>query len=296
MNFLKSIAVLLALFVNYGLYAQDNQLSVERETALSEVWVQPSLTGYFGVNATLADFRKLAPESVILNRDYSDWDNGGNSLYGTSSTGGSGFSVLLGFHLKDKDGKLNKNRTLRLGVAYGYAETLYSNISRSSATRIDTVVSITTGEEFFIDSLSNESVGMSYDSHILNLDASLIFRTNHEARWSLYGGVGMRAGISINPCVDVSYVNFNGYEGPITPGDSFGAIDNEFESFNQESSFVGSLYIPLGLDFRLGNNPFWSQTHLMLEFSPNMLFADVPDLKTYTQFGFTQSFGLRVTW
>jgi hypothetical protein len=263
------------------------------EKSLSEVWIMPIFSGYFGVNSSLADFRKLAPESDILNRDYGDFDELSG---GFSSSGSTGFSVLLGFRLKDAQGNLNNNRILRVGFNYGYTSSLYTDLYKTNRTRVDTLVSNSTGDEFFVDSVSTENVNINYKSHVIALDASLVFKTDAESRWSLYGGIGMSVGISLNPFVEVNYSNFGEQEGRRFDPDFFGSSSFESERINTQVGFNSSLYFPGGVDFRLGNKPFWQRTHLVFELRPSVMVFNVPGLETYAQLGFAQSFALRVVW
>jgi hypothetical protein len=46
---------------------------------------------------------------------------------------------------------------------------------------------------------------MDYSSNQLRLDASLIFRTNADARWSAFAGVGINAGVSLNSNTTIYY-------------------------------------------------------------------------------------------
>lgn len=284
------IIFIVSFLIPFSLLGQADLVS---EKPLSEVWVMPQFSQYFNLSSSLDDFQKLAPESVILNSDLSEYEN---QNFGTSSGSSSGFSVLLGFKLKDSSGEFNNRRILRVGFSYGYNQSLYYNLTKSDRTTIDTLVSIQTGEEFYIDSVSSETISMDYSSHVFMLDASLVFKTDADARWSLYGGVGISLGLNLNPRVDVYYNNFEAFESPQNNPSNIISGTFSSEQFSTKSGIMAGVYLPGGVDFRLGDRPFWYRTHLIYELRPSLLVSDIPELKTYAQLGFVQSFALRVVW
>ena len=137
---------------------------------------------------------------------------------------------------------------------------------------------------------------MEYSSQNIMLDASFIFRTDAEARWSLYGGIGASFGVNLNPRVDIFYNTFNF---PETSNNDIPEVyysDFASETYSTELGITRGLYLPGGVDFRLGNNPFWHRTHLVYELRPSVLISDIPELQSYAQLGFVQSLVLRVRW
>jgi hypothetical protein len=59
----------------------------------------------------------------------------------------------------------------------------------------------------------------------------------------------------------------------------------------------GSIYLPMGIDFRIGKNrPFWKQTHLFYELKPSMNLTAIQNSSTLITGVFQHGLGLRVTF
>ncbi|RFC55145.1 hypothetical protein [Brumimicrobium aurantiacum] len=293
----KSVLSVIGICVLVGtLWSQEPEKKV-KPLKISDVFISNSFIGFKSEISTLDHFKSLAPESVFLQNDFSEFTNHKYS-YGNIN---SMFAVNLGIQFANKEGtKFRNNPLLRIGIGYSQNSILSSSYSNETRTPYDTLISSQTGNTHYIDSVNTERYSMSYGTDIIHLDASLILRTDPEARWSMYGGIGFNFGISIDSYTSISKFNdekteirnasqqFNG---------SFG-IDNynyESEHYKNETTYSLAAYIPLGIDFRIGKNrPFWQRTHLFYEFRPYMTNFFIPELSTISKVGFQNSFGLRV--
>lgn len=127
----------------------------------------------------------------------------------------------------------------------------------------------------------------------LQLDVSFLWSTNFEARFQVYGGVGLGAGFSFNAETSVSvfensytyYRDYDYYYGP-----------TESERFRNKSGFSGNIYLPLGLDWRLGKKGFWESIHIVSEFRPALAVYSIPELDTYVAPSFGFLTGIKVGW
>jgi hypothetical protein len=270
-------------------FTQDSTSSSKKKLIVTDVFLQG---GSFSENLTYSsvdDFRNLAPESRFLNQDLSNFNDqaSGNVFIGNPS-----FSASIGLKFRDEKGdNYRSNPLLRVGVSYFSSNPVSSGIFRNESFVVDTLVSTTTGETVLVDSLVNEGYSMDYIADQLRLDVSILFRTNPEARWSLYGGVGIAAGISINARTEISY-----YSLQFDEFSNGGAGSFENEQFNNQVSFGLFTYLPFGLDFRLGKNEFWKRTHLFYEVSPGLNMTFIPELNTATNIAIRNGLGLRVNW
>ena len=285
--------ILAIVFLSSNAFAQEGQADKLGNLTVTDAFVQFGSFAERTIDGSLADFRKLAPQSDILKDDLSDFSQSG----GTTFTGNTALSISLGIQFKDNEqSRLKANPLLRLGLTYLSGSSLTSNYFKSGRFPIDTLVSTSTGEVFYVDSVSSESYNMEYISDQIRLDAALIWRTNPSARWSLYGGVGLAAGISLNARTEIYYNNF------LYDDDFHGSgytRDGSFRSERIENdlNFGFMTYIPLGVDFRLGKEKeFWKRTHLFYELSPGINFTVVPELRTITNAAFRNGLGLRVNW
>lgn len=249
----------------------------------------------------LNDFKALAPESELLKQEMLII----NKNQGYSYMSNNNFSVLVGFQFSDKDrNDYRPDPLLRLGLTYSSGSSLSSYNYGDIRSPFDTLTSSLTGEETYIDSIYAEYYSMNYESQQIQVNASMIFRTDPEERWSIFSGIGFTAGVSINANTSIHYsseewkeviqnntaYSNNNYQRRNT-------VENEFEFFTNKTNYGFSAYIPLGVDFRIGNKKeFWKKTHLFYEVQPTLSFNTIPELETMNKVNFRHGFGVRVNF
>lgn len=250
--------------------------------------------------ATLNDFQALASQSQLLQNDLS----GFSSLidyYGIS--GNTMVSALLGLQFSNKEKtSLKANPLLRLGITYFSSNTISGGLSKHQSQPYDTLTSSQTGQTIYLDSVQNEYYNMNYSYEQVRIEGSLIFRTNPQARLSIYGGVGLSAGLSVNARTDIyhstdasvqqsnngNYYSYYSY---------YGTGNYETESIRNKTNLGVSAFIPLGIDLRLGKKrEFWKRLHLFYEMKPGINITSIPELHTIANTNLQQGFGLRVSW
>ncbi len=318
----KSIISVITLCLSFGVLAQEKQEKEKEKKKCSnmriqEIHIQNGAFFLPSMNATQADFLKLAPNSTLLLNDLTGFEQtegekgddddmkSGPGGPKRGEMGGSNYlGVYLGLRLGDekKEGFLQAP-VLRLGWNLNRMSGPMTNYSRTTYTPFDTLQSAQTGAEYVLDSANTEHYGMSYRSSQLGLDAALIFQSSDKYRWGIHAGVGLSAAFGINSETRVTYhqnkyvVTSDGSEfGPST----FDINDSETstsETFKNKTGYTIGAYIPIGFDFRVGKNrEFWKHVHLYLETRPGVYVTSVPELKTYTNLGLAGAFGLKVTW
>ncbi|HQQ94668.1 MAG TPA: hypothetical protein PLQ93_08950 [Bacteroidia bacterium] len=254
----------------------------------------------FNQNSTIADFQKLAPQSKLLKEDFSNYQS--SSFYGMGSNGM--FSVMMGLRFAKADKSAYRgNPILRMGFSYITSNNFASSYYQEKTKRYDTLVSVSNGQIYYLDSTLTKTYNMNYRSEQLRLDLSLIYRTDHKARWQFYSGIGLNAGISLNASTNISYLPYNGvsnngyynyypYPYPYQQG-----VQSTSETFRNASNFGVSAYVPLGIDFRMGKKrPFWQRTHLFFEMRPGVNVNSIPELGTFADGYFQSAFGIKVNW
>ncbi len=292
MNKLKKQLLLISLLLLSGLSCLQAQDSSGRQLKLTDMYIHNGFAVAPGAHVNIHDFRSLAPGSDILKGDYS----GFHPYRSYSNSSNNTIYIQLGFQTRNKRTKhFNPNRQFRLGFSYWSDIGFSASMSHQVAKQFDTIS--TPQGNLYYDSVHTRGLSMEYNSNQLRLDASYIFKTDAAARWSLYSGVGISAGMSLNNFLTIQ--STNAYS--IQP-ESYGggrshtyASDSKTESFRMKSNYGASVYIPLGLDFRIGKKrPFWKRLHLFLEGRPGINFLVVPDLTTFASGYINNSFGLRV--
>jgi hypothetical protein len=300
---MKKINVLSAaimLTVSFAGSAQEQQPAKIKKINLYDLSVQIGSFSYPATNGALADFKALSPESVLLNNHVADFSQSGSFNLINNTL----FSVLLGFQFSDKQKILYKaNPVLRLGISYYSGTTLQGGLFKMNSKPYDTLTSSQTGQVVYIDSVYTQNYSMDYLSEQLRLDGSVIFRTNPEARWSLYAGIGFTVGLSVNANTEIYYSKYGRTETRYPNGNTSysypyyypGSYISKTETFRNKTNFGVSTYIPMGVDFRIGKKgEFWKRTHLFYEVRPSLNFTAIPELRTSTHTSVQHGLGLRI--
>ncbi len=285
----KYILVGLLLIGNLT-HAQKNKLSFDGISVYS---------GFSTSNSQLSqidDFKKLAPNSTILQTDFS---KANLSYYGDAFNIASVFNAFVNFNLKDKEGNQGVlTPRFRFGISFMQNNVLQANYTIEDRYRVDTLISNRTGKSYFVDSTHRQSYDFNYQQNNLLLAAGFIISTNQERRFFVFAGLGVGAGISFQ-----ASTNINTYDSYYIE-DLYGYNDrNRYESFSSENykreayankaSFSLNFSSPLGLDFRMGNNGIWKNIHLVTELKPMLFVNDVPEVGTFISTGFINNFGFR---
>jgi hypothetical protein len=280
---------LVAILVTGTIQAQnrDNGLRI------SEFHIQNGMGFNSMQNYSLSDFQSLAQNSMLLKNDLADFNT--NSYYmfnGARGTNGSSYqSLQLGLTFNNK-----ANPLWRIGISHGSSNSFSAGFSKDTYTPYDTLTSSQTGEQFYVDSVHSENYFMDYRSQQLRIESSLIYRTNVEKRWSVYAGIGASLGISYNAHTHISYSTSDYVSSNYSSTYSSNYYDVT-EHFRNKMNVSSSVFVPMGIDFRIGKNKeFWKRLHVYYEMKPSLSFLSVPELRTFTSVNMVNSFGLKVTF
>lgn len=289
------------LTITFSVFGQEQTKSIKK-ISIHDVYIQTGLMSEQYTNGTISDFKALAPQSVLLNNDMKNFSQSNGFGLMSNPT----FSVMMGLKFSNKEKTMYKaNPLLRLGFSYSSGTNLIGNSYKEVRKAYDTITSSQTGEIAYVDSINTQSYYMNYNSNQLRFDGSVIFRTNPEARWSLFTGIGITAGFSINSRTDIYYNNYGRTETTYADGTTTSNSANGYsysnnsntETFRNKSNFGLSTYIPMGIDFRIGKKrEFWQRTHLFYELRPGINMTSIPGLQTITNATIQQGIGVKVSW
>lgn len=289
-----------SFFLFSGLLAQEVKPAKTKMISVNEFYITASGWNEVATNTGLSDFKLLAPRSVLLNKDFTNFNFSGGKYYSSESL----FSMLVGINFFNYEKKAPRtNPLLRLGVSYVSGTMLSGNISKDYRVPFDTLSSSHGSSSIYVDSVFGNQLGMYYSSEQLRLDASLIFRSKPEARWSLFAGFGVSTGISLNAHTEITNYQMKGVEMTDNSGGENTSFRNASsnvsfsERFENDMNFGFSAYVPMGVDFRIGKkHDFWKQIHLFYEMRPNITFTNIPELKMYSSAFVQQGLGLKFVW
>lgn len=268
---------------NFGIAQEENSKSI----SITDVQLFSGMNIYPISSLSLDEMKAFAPNSTILAKDYSGFNSANyHSIYSNQS-----FSALLGINFKNKP-----KRQLRVGLNYLSKTNFTGSAGREDTYPYDTLTSSQTGQQYFLDSSYSKHVRMQQEMEQLSLDASLIFRTDAEARWSFYGGFGLMLGYSFNATTNIYYSEWSS-ESNYSGENNGNNLNYEHEQFRNKNFLITSAYLPLGVNFRIGKDrEFWKRVHFFYEMRPTVTVADMPEWNTLTQFSFTQGLGLKIKW
>lgn len=301
MNSKSLLASFLFLVLGYHASIAQLQDNATKRIAIQEVQVFSGVAVINSFSSDLNDFKALAPNSTLLKEDYQEF----NSYQGYGTNGNPMLSMMVGIKFKNKNKEgYNPNRLLRLGINYTSGTWLEGGYSKSEYSPYDTLTSSLTGDQYFIDSVSTRSTSMYYSNEQIRLDGSFICRTDPEARWSLYAGIGLNVGLSFNARTQVEYYEYQyqdsdfGGVGSVSYS-NFDSQNNirKTETFRNQSGLNVAAFVPLGVNLRLGKTrDFWNKVNLFYELRPGIASTTIPELGSYVNSGVQMGMGIRVAW
>ena len=242
----------------------------------------------------LSDFSLLAPGSDILSKDFSAYETNGYYFSGglmrdnSFLSNSSNFqSIQLGLSFA----KCPKG-TLRIGISNVHSELLNTSGFNYEGYVVDTLISSQTGQMYYVDSTISNYYNGNYSNDQLRLDAAYIFEVNAGKRWAFHAGLGLSIGMSYRSTTTLlaeEYIQpYSGYEG------TSNTQNIESESYGNFMVMGGSAYIPLGINFKLGNKrEFWKPFVIYNEFRPTIQLNSIPNNTVKFNVGFGSTLGLR---
>lgn len=256
---------------------------------VTEVTVMGGVMTLASYGNTISMFNKLAPSSIILSEDLSKYSNS----FDPSNQALGVFNTYVSLKFNGKDGDEKRNPLLRLGISYQGGQLLTKNISYETRTPYDTLVSTRTGKKTYVDSIYTSTIDMRYYTSQVLADVAVIWRTNPENFWSLYGGVGIAGGVSIDNRTTINRTESNNISSG--RGDYFPNEANK-EVISNDNAYSALAYLPIGAGTRMGRNGFWQTLMFVIEMRPGISIISIPELQTNVTAVFPVSFGWKLSW
>jgi hypothetical protein len=259
------------------------------------------ITGnHFGPQATLANYKKLAPNSDSLNAIDPTKFNNSNQYYSPNDLYENGFRLQVGLSLPNKKHNPKFDRTLRLGIKSQTMGGNYLNLSNTNSYRIDTLVSTQTGSYTYIDSTFTNTAGVSWYAKNVSIDAQMVWRTKFKGYINGYAGIGGSIGKIYQQQLQISkysYSNFTNFAPQNYNLNSQNTYRYTTEQIDNNSSYNAQLYVPFGIDLRASKKDnFFGHLHLFMEGNVGISTTKIGTMGSYTGNSFSYSQGLRYTW
>lgn len=299
---MKTIQILGAIIL-MSITISDAQVSGELEkeaSSITEVFVIFGGATGSSTAISLSDFRRMAPSSLLLKEDFSNYSSSFYHLWDSHQN----FGVMVGF-IPGKKNRIAKKYSplVRLGLNFESSDYFDNHYSKSNSLRFDTLFNSQGQPVYYRDSVNVNRTNMNFSSSSLSAEASILLRTNAAKRWMFYLGVGFSGGLSFKNEVNVfkSSSDFiEDYEVSGTTQSTHPSVHTyelQSEVIDVGNSWVLSGFVPLGVDFRLGKkNEFLKQVHLFAEFRPGIKMMEIPTVGINTSTFTLTSFGLRYIW
>lgn len=286
-------------FIMFLMNANTSQCQEIKRINISEFYLIPSTIIFSPNSLNIIEIERLAKNSSLLSNtnNFAGFDN--NSYNGMN--GNTSFSLLLGFNISDKGkSEILNNPHFRLGFTYGKNSLVSGFFSNEQIFIVDTLISQNSNRETFVDSTVTDNYFVNYETENIRIDASVLFRRNPEKRWSVFVGMGIMAGFSVQANTQINYQRYSRFN--YRYENTSNRINDEIleynnEKFENKTSFSLAAYVPFGVNFRIGNKrEFWKHTHLYYEMRPGLMFTDIPEIGSFTNTFLQQGFGLKFTW
>jgi hypothetical protein len=170
---------------------------------------------------------------------------------------------------------------------------------KTNTYRIDTFTSNQTGQQLFVDSSVSENYIMRHQSKMLQLDASVIWRTTNANKLKLMGGIGIAVGTTLDASTEVLYSKSAYINNPNTmpyyrPIRIVG-IDSKTERYLNTNQATYAVYLPMGIDYQLSKkHPILKQFHHFQETKFRLQYVKVSSYNSALNANLYFGFGLRL--
>jgi hypothetical protein len=262
---------------------------------LTQVHLSSGAYRQFGFTpSNITDFAPLAPGSSILLKDFSNYEGEMgyyNFIYpfNMGMQNNSSFqSLQVGLSLPKCQG------TLRLGISNFSNQLMSAYGSYYESHVVDTLISSQNGSMTFVDSTISRNVFGNYNNQQIRIDAAYVWEMNAGERWAFSAGAGLSFGLSYQSKTSLHYTEYtNSYQGY---GSYAGnqITTHESETYKNPMNWGANIYVPLGINFRLGTKrAFWKPWMIYSELRPQLSFNSIPNAGVKFSPGIGSASGIR---
>jgi len=262
---------------------------------LTQVHLSSGAYRQFGFTpSNITDFAPLAPGSSILMKDFSTYESSMgyynfNYPFGMGMRNTSSFqSLQVGLSLPKCQG------TLRLGISNFSNQLMSAYGSYYESHVVDTLISSQNGSMTFVDSTISRNVFGNYNNQQIRIDAAYVWEMNAGERWAFSAGAGMSFGLSYQSQTSLNFAEYtNSYEGYGSyAGNQTTTLESE--TYKNPMAWGANIYVPLGINFRLGTKrAFWKPWMIYSELRPQLSFNSIPNSGVKFSPGIGSTSGIR---
>jgi hypothetical protein len=159
---------------------------------------------------------------------------------------------------------------------------------------VDTLISSQNGSMAFVDSTISRNVFGNYDNQQIRIDAAYVWEMNAGERWAFSAGAGLSFGLSYQSKTSLHYAEYtNSYAGYGSyAGNQTTTLESE--SYKSPMTWGANIYVPLGINFRLGTKrAFWKPWMIYSELRPQLSFNSIPNSGVKFSPGIGSASGIR---
>lgn len=262
---------------------------------LTQVHLSSGAYRQFGFTpSNITDFAPLAPGSSILLKDFSNYESSMgyynfNYPFGMGMQNTSSFqSLQVGLSLPKCQG------TLRLGISNFSNQLMSAYGSYYESHVVDTLISSQNGSMTFVDSTISRNVFGNYNNQQIRIDAAYVWEMNAGERWAFSAGAGLSFGLSYQSQTSLHYAEYtNSYQGYGSyAGNQTTTLESE--TYKNPMNWGANIYVPLGINFRLGTKrAFWKPWMIYTELRPQLSFNSIPNSGVKFSPGIGSTSGIR---
>jgi hypothetical protein len=222
-----------------------------------------------------------------------------------SIDGGAEFSIAAGFRfLKKGKSSYNDRAVLRFSLNYSSNDYLSNSYYYSNSVRFDTLNGSTAS--VFLDSVYHYNYNFSFEIRQVGVEASLMYNTNPEKLFGLYGGFSFGQYFSTLNTVNASYSryaiimqsNSSGGQNTVYSNQGFtftNDTNHYYVVLEAKNSFSTRIGIPVGVTFKLAKTKkVLKNIQFFLETRPGLDVTAVSGYRTWVRPRFSAGTGVRV--
>lgn len=282
----------LLLFVGIiSAHAQDSLTPRIKRVRISEVAVQGGILSKFNPVLNEDAPSNILPVSTMLKMNSFVTDN-------IDFIGNNNVSALIGIQFADKRNLENKYFVMRLGIGFYNGSYTKNNLFVEDRNTYDSLIE--SNQTTFLDSVTYRYLDSKYSYQMLRMDGSFLVKTNLPSRWTFFAGLGFTYGVTINSDAETLTRRTLSTEKRYGENYSLKNSNQDISIVNEnrdlENIFSYSVYVPVGVDFRIGNNhSLWKKSHLFYEFRSGMNYTNREGMSPQSSVYLHHSFGLKYT-
>lgn len=290
----KCIIIFLNLFIWICSFAQSGQYGNTRFFEFNSVDFGSSRVALRTQTSSIEEFKSLmlTPQLNFINAN--DFQLRGNQIRNVMTS----IQVGAGFHIQDNKNSFRGNPLVRFGLGFTQSNLHYASFEANSSTTIDSVSVPNSSVLRPLDSINTTTLTFFSRQGFLSLSASVLWQTDPNLRFCLYGGIGVGFGVTTNSQVSFNYNQTTHKEVRYSNGAIYDRYDYQHTSKSVSTDalpwhFV-SFSAPIGIDFRLGNRDrFWNYLHLFFEVGPSFQIISAQQMNPINNYGLWTSWGCR---